>query len=136
MAEKYEEQGNQDLIPKDPIERFKMREFVNRFGKLISSFYAYIGWNKKSPEEKEALLKKSEEILDELNESIQLPYALGENFTMADILIYPWYQRWPAVETFINSKRGKEWKKLEEWEKNIQSRPAVKKSSMPLEFYV
>ena len=60
LAEKYEQQGTQDLIPKDLIERFKMREFVNRFGKLINVFYSHVGWCKKTPEEQEALFKKSE----------------------------------------------------------------------------
>ena len=84
-----------------------MREFASRFNKVLSAFYGFIGFSQKTPEEQEKTIQKSEEVFAELNSAIKLPYAIGEEFTMADIMIYPFLARWPAVEQKVHRKRGK-----------------------------
>jgi len=43
------------------------------------------------------LISSFEKIIEKLNESIILPYAIGNEFTLADILIFPWVFRWASV---------------------------------------
>lgn len=65
-----------------------------------------------------------------------LPYALGDNFTLADIMSYPWFPRWCALEKHIGVKLDTKFTKIQEWLKNVQSRDSVKAVKQPDEFYI
>lgn len=74
-----------------------MRFWIGNVGKLIGGFYGFIGFNKKSEEDRGKILGSLNNTLQEFNDSLVLPYALGNNFTLADILSYPWFPRWCAL---------------------------------------
>jgi glutathione S-transferase len=69
-----------------------------------------------------------------LNKSLVLPYALGENFTMADILLYPWFERWSVLKV-LGKKIDPKYERLLEWIKNIQARDSIKQTRQTDEFY-
>ena len=60
-----------------------------------------------------------------------LPYALGENFTLADILLYPWFARWCVIENHVGVKIDENNTKIHQWVKNVQSRESVKATLQP-----
>lgn len=95
MAEKYS--TGTKLIPDDPFDKLKLRFFTQSHGKVIGAFYGFKGYKNKSKEDQEKQLESLNKILGELNDAIVLPFALGNDFTMADILIYPWFPRWCAL---------------------------------------
>ena len=70
---------------------------MGNVGKLIGAFYSFIGFHKKSKEDQEKVLAGVNKALQEFNDSLVLPYALGDSFTLADILSYPWFPRWCAL---------------------------------------
>ena len=71
-----------------------------------------MGYNKKSKEDQEKQVQSINKMLAELNDNIVLPYALGNQFTMADVLIYPWFARWSALETHIGFKIDEKFTKI------------------------
>lgn len=64
-----------------------------------------------------------------------LPYALGEQFTLADIMIYPWLARWVAIETHLKLQRPQNLPRIDEWVKNVEARESVKKTRQSDEYY-
>jgi glutathione S-transferase len=63
--------------------------------------------------------------------------VLGETFSLADILLYPWLERWCVNENLFGIKFPEELTKLKTFISAVQSRPSVKKalSEVSEEFY-
>lgn len=74
--------------------------------------------------------------LKEFEEGLTLPYALGNDFTLADILLYPWFSRWCALEKHLGIKIEETNAKIHTWIKNVQARDSVKVTKQPNEFYI
>ena len=84
-----------------------MRLFIEDFSKKIVALQGkYFGWNKKTEDEKQKQIQEANEFFEKLNERLVLPYALGEQFTIADILIQPHLEFWSAIEHFTGSGIG------------------------------
>ena len=125
------------LIPKDLGERLKMRMFINNYAsKIITSFYSFKDWSLKSEDEKEKLCEKARSNFEEFEKALVLPYAMGEDFTLADIMIYPWFERWPVLEHYVKLSIDKKNEKILKWIENIQKRESVKKTRQSDEYYI
>ena len=67
-----------------------MRLFIQNYtNKLVGFVGTLLNWNKKSEEEKKGFQENLDKYLHDLNSNIALPYALGEQFTIADLMLYP-----------------------------------------------
>lgn len=64
-----------------------------------------------------------------------LPFALGDNFTLADILIYPWFARWCVIEKILGVKIDEKFVKIHQWIKNVQARESATKTKQPVEYF-
>jgi glutathione S-transferase len=75
-----------------------MRLFIQNYSlKLASIEFAFVGWNRKNEEERKSITEKHSAFMESLNSEIQLPYALGEEFSLADVLIYPFFEMWVGI---------------------------------------
>ena len=80
-----------DLIPKDTLQRARVRYFTQIYPpKLYSSFHGFLTFHKKSEEKKKQLVDKTVKYLEEIENIIEGPYLFGESFTLADVALYPW----------------------------------------------
>lgn len=126
------------LIPTDTFQRLKMRRFIQEVpGKLIAAFYSTRNYHLKTEEEKIQVVNKILENLRIVEREIEGPYVLGDTFSLADILLYPWLERWCVNENLFGIKFPEELTKLKTFISAVQSRPSVKKalSEVSEEFY-
>lgn len=47
-------------------------------------------------------MKKIDQALNKIEKEIVGPFVLGEQFSLADIFIYPWFERWCTHEKLFN----------------------------------
>jgi glutathione S-transferase len=73
-----------------------------------------------------------------VEKEIEGPYVLGETFSIADILLYPWLERWCVNEKLFGIKLPEELVKIKAFINAVQSRPSVQKarSEVSDEYYV
>ena len=95
-------------------------------------FYAYAPEKWRYPIDRFAMEAKRQ--LDVLNRQLaERPYIAGEDFTIADIAIWPWYgglalhRQYGDAGTFLNVD---EYEHVVAWAKKIDARPAVKRGRM------
>jgi glutathione S-transferase len=126
-----------ELIPKDTFDRAKLRHFIGETpGKVIGAFYSMMGYQKKTKEVQEAAIKQVDAALQLLENRIAGPYVLGEDFTLADILVYPWFERWSALESLLGIKIDEKYTKVHKWLKEVSSRKSVKEIAQDPKFYI
>jgi glutathione S-transferase len=91
LAEKYK--SGMELIPDDAYDRLRMRWIIQENGKFIGLFYGFKGFKSKSTEEQQKHINSLNVTLHKMEQNLVLPYIMGQNFTLADILICPWLFR-------------------------------------------
>ena len=62
------------------------------------SFYSVSKYHLLEQGEKEKVQHKIKDAFNLLEGSIVGPFVLGEEFSLADILVYPWLERWVVLE--------------------------------------
>ena len=65
-----------------------------------------------------------------------MPYAMGENFTLADVLTYPWIERWVVLGHYLDFNIDEKFKKIHEWTARVQERETIKASRQTDEFHI
>jgi glutathione S-transferase len=95
-----------------------------------------MGYQKKTKEVQEAAIKQVDAALQLLENRIAGPYVLGEDFTLADILVYPWFERWSALESLLGIKIDEKYTKVHKWLKEVSSRKSVKEIAQDPKFYI
>ena len=73
--------------------------------------------------------------MDDLEKKIALPYALGEQFTVADILMYSHLERWNAIEHFTGIGLQK-YEKINQYIAECQKRKSVSELVQSKEAYI
>lgn len=64
------------------------------------------------------------------------PYWFGSRVGLADIALYPWFERWPVLEYYRGLAFPGGLKNLAGWIETMQAREIVKSAGMPAEFYI
>jgi glutathione S-transferase len=116
-----------------------LRRFIQEVpGKLISAFYSTRNYHIKNEAEQAEVINKLLENLRIVEREIQGPFVLGDTFTLADALLYPWFERWSVNEQLFGIKLPEELTKIKAFIAAVQSRPSVQKalSEVTEEFYV
>ena len=92
--------------------RLFIEDFSKKIGPLLSKFF---WWNKKTEEEKNKQTQEVTQFLEKLNQRIVLPYALREQFTVADILIYSHFEVWGGLEHYTGVGIDKKYEKVHQY---------------------
>ena len=71
-----------------------------------------------------------------MNQRIVLPYALREQFTVADILIYSHFEVWGGLEHYTGVGIDKKYEKVHQYINEVQKRQSVNGLIQPREGYV
>lgn len=64
------------------------------------------------------------------------PYWMGRDITLADIAIYPFFERFAAVEEYRGVEIPPELSRLAAWIETMRARPSVSALSRPRAYYV
>jgi glutathione S-transferase len=103
-----------------------MRWFIkNITTKFFSVFYSTKGMSLKSEEEQKAIRGKVDAVLAELEDNIEGPYAVGEQFTLADIMVFPWIKRWVAQKEVYGIDIPAKHTKIHQLKALVEQRPSA-----------
>lgn len=98
IADLYPDSG---LLPKDPVERARVRFFIDAFSTKVFPHYSAFFFRGEAPD---AFLKAVAEIQDLLPPNGDAQFAVGDHFTIADAAIVPFLARW---ELHLQNDLGK-----------------------------
>lgn len=124
------------LLPSDPGKRAQARIWVAWTGDvLVSLFYRLLKEQDGSKwEEHKAALRQALEKLD--SELTDRTWLLGDQLTLADLELYPWFERWDILEHYRGFPIPSELKALRRWREALAARPAVAAIAEKPEFYI
>ncbi len=120
------------LMPADPFLKAEIRIWLSKVGDgLIPRFYQTLR-GQEEPEGLQAILQELES-----HDWRGGPFWLGQNLTLADIFIFPWFERWPILAHY----RGLPWEaakhpKLTRWKDEMHRRPSVTEDACTPEFFI
>lgn len=126
------------LLPKSPRQKALVRRCIAAAdSSFVPSFYRLL----KAQNEKDQG-KAGDRILDalcQIDEDLGLvpgPYLFGEGISLADIAIYPWFERWPVLEHYRGLQIPEALERLHQWIAAMQGRENVKKNMGETDFYI
>jgi len=132
---------NPALMPNVPHLRAQARIWINFFeNQLIPHYYKMLLSQEDSQQElfREKLLKNL--IFMELHGfaifSQKGSFWFGEQLTLVDIALYPFFERFPALAHYRDIEIPKECLQLRKWLAAMKQRPAVLQSGNPVETYI
>lgn len=133
IAEYAEEACNGPaLMPEDPVQRAYIRLWLAKAGDgLIPRFYNLLKGNEDAAP-LQALLRELED-----HDWHGGPFWLGKELTLADVFLFPWFERWPVLEHY----RGLKWDpqqhpQLTRWKDEMHRRPSVTEDACTPEFFI
>ncbi|CAB9517966.1 GST-like protein SMU_1296 [Seminavis robusta] len=98
-------------------------------------FYHYAPYKMKYPIDRFTMeIKRQLDVLERQLAENNKTYLLGDDYTLADIAIYPWYgtlvlgKGYPDADVFLNAKE--EYPNVVRWAQHVAGRPAVIRGSM------
>ncbi|CAJ1964112.1 unnamed protein product [Cylindrotheca closterium] len=120
--------SNDPLKPEKQESKDYMNAMIEKHSALIPTIYKVL--MDQSVEQQKSFAKTLIEQISEMNEDLKAskgPYFCGEQFTMADIAIFPFFER---LIILLGHYRGfvipKKLSHVHTWYKTIQQRPSVK----------
>jgi glutathione S-transferase len=126
------------LMPADPADRAKVRlwiDFANT--RLYAATHRLIFTTDEA-----ARAQLTAEMVDAVRymerEGMHVgrgPYLLGKEFTLADVVLYPWFEQANTLEKFSEFRVPKDSTGIRLWQKSVAARPAVMSCARPDEFY-
>lgn len=128
------------LLPKDPAQRAQARiwidyantRFVTAWGGVLRG--ASEAERATARRDLEAALRHLEAGL--ASHSGQGPYWFGSDISLVDLTLYPWFERWPALEQLRQAGIPSELTRLNSWREAVRARASVRAIENPTSFYV
>eukprot|EP01098_Paradermamoeba_levis_P011708 TRINITY_DN5038_c0_g1_i1.p1 TRINITY_DN5038_c0_g1~~TRINITY_DN5038_c0_g1_i1.p1 ORF type:complete len:268 (+),score=103.97 TRINITY_DN5038_c0_g1_i1:107-805(+) len=141
----YPNQGTQ-LLPSDPFQRASIRLFVDVFSGLVGPLYGLLKNQDRSKDEEfqQAIRAKLKVVVENLvAQSAEGPFFLGEKFSLAEILTFPFIERFSATLKFYRQfdllqaaaeldPKGR----FQKWVEASRNREAFQKTTRPAEFFI
>jgi glutathione S-transferase len=128
------------LMPQDPAERALARIWINfADGPFVKSFYRLL--LEQEEREQHAWCERFESNLQRIEEGLGRPgnpgpYWFGEELTLTDITLYPWFERWPVLAHYRGLEPPRELSNLMRWWQTMSERNSVIEDSQKAEFYI
>jgi glutathione S-transferase len=91
-------------------------------------------WKSMSPRITEALMCLESRAL--AGASDRHPYFLGQDFSLADLTFYPWFEQAAALECYRDFRMPASCGRVRAWAAAVAERPAVRAVAQPPEFYI
>jgi len=129
------------LLPAAPAARatariwvdFANTRFVTAWGRLLRG---------ETAQERDAARLALEEALEHLESaglarlSGEGPFFLGSEISLVDLALYPWFERWAALEHYRGYAVPLRFERLQRWQQAVRARPAVREIENPIGFYI
>ncbi len=124
------------LLPQQPGGRAEARIWVAWTGDVLVSLYYRLlreqdasAWDTHKAELRTALEKLDSTLANG-------PWLLGDQLTLADLELYPWFERWAVLEHYRAFPVPAELSNLTRWIAELAKRPAVAAIAEKPEFYI
>lgn len=127
------------FLPPSGIERYKVMEWTYWQAANIGPVFGHLGYfvvraKNKSPDAIERFTKEADRLLAVMDKQLrQYPYLAGKNYSIADMMTYPWVQ---AATTYLKDSLEislKEKPSARRWMDLVGNRPAVMRGMKILE---
>lgn len=129
------------LLPSDPGQRAIARIWIDYANTRFTSAFGKLLRGKDEAEQQqgrqdliEALLYIESEAFGQL--SGEGTYWLGEQLTLVDLTFYPWFERFPTLESLRQFTLPTEATRLQQWWTALRDRPSVQSIENPVSFYL
>ncbi len=70
-------------------------------------------------------LQEVDGFLRKVQDTIEGTFLVGENITLADVMIYPWFQRWVIIEHFFDFPLPVKYVKIQKWIATMNQRKSI-----------
>ncbi len=114
------------LLPGSPLERARTRLAIESDIRYIPEWYRTLKGNDPAP-----LLAE----LDRMEGRAFGPFWMGSQYSLADILIYPWFERFGVLEHYRGLALGR-WPRLAAWAAAVRGREASSAETVTLQDFV
>ena len=124
------------LLPDDPGARAMARIWIDwASSALVPAFYKLL--KSQDASEHSSLKDELSAVLAKLDGELEgKTWVLGEELSLADLEIYPWFERLPMLEHYRAYSLPAELKNLKRWRDALAARDAVKTIAEKPEFYI
>jgi glutathione S-transferase len=124
------------LLPSDPLGRARARLWVSwASDTLIPLYYQLL--RGQDTEEREAVKERLTAALARLDKALQEgPWLLGEQLSLADLELYPWFERWGVLEHYRDYPLPEQLGRLVAWRARLAARPSAVAIAETPEFFI
>ena len=126
------------LLPDQPQQKALARRFIFTVdNSLIPLFYRLL--RTQSGEKLASTTEQIRKALAQINRDLHNspgPYVLGHQVTLADLAIYPWFERWPVLEHYRGLSLSKELDALQKWIMRMKQRESVRRYMGNTDHYI
>jgi len=128
------------LLPETAQKRAEARLWIDYFGsKFVPLFYKVL--MAQEADKQATFADEMVNVLAVLNDELQRRkengfYWFGYQVGLADIALYPWFERWPVLEHYRGLQIPDRFETLHAWIEMMQTREAVIQGSEPSGYYV
>jgi len=142
ISDRFPEQGT-PLMPKDAYQRAQIRFVIDEFSNVVGACYGLIKNQDraKDQEVKEKITGGLKKVLKLLHATSEGPYFLGEQFSLADVAVLPFLDRFHTTlqhyrdfDVLLRDESGTE--RLSQWLAAAYKRDSFKKTVQTPEFYI
>ncbi|KRF99072.1 uncharacterized protein Dwil_GK20540, isoform B [Drosophila willistoni] len=139
IAEYLDDQypGEGPLFPKDPLQKAQDRILIERLAPAVSAVYPVLFTKNPSPD----ALTNFENALEVFEVEITkrgTPYFAGQKIGIVDYMIWPWFERFPALKYTLPEKYeldSKRFKNLLKWRDLVAQDESVKKTELDAQIH-
>jgi glutathione S-transferase len=128
--------GSKGLVPSDPYKKARARILMDTYSKVTDKYYGL--YRATTDEDKKKLIEELQNALKFLEPALTGKYFGGEQPTILDIHMWPWFERMPMLEQLTGMKILPEDKfpKLTAWVKTMNELPTVQATRRTLDMHV
>ena len=130
--------ASRPLLPEQPQQKALARRFIFTVdNSLIPLFYRLL--RAQSGEKLASASEQMRKALAQINRDLQnspAPYVLGHQVTLADLAIYPWFERWPVLKHYRGLELSKELDALQKWLISMKQRESVLRHIGNTDYYI
>ncbi|PPR04124.1 hypothetical protein CVT26_001316 [Gymnopilus dilepis] len=116
------------LLPLDPVDRALARIWIDHITKTFIPSFQRLLQSQTADKQREALQDLYQSIR-KFCEHIKGPYFFGEQFTLVDVAVAPWFLRDWSIEEHRGYRRADASPKWKEYAEQVEKRPSVVNTS-------
>jgi glutathione S-transferase len=118
------------LMPSNPADRAKARLWIDFANSPLLAATHRMMFTKDEVTRHQLAAEMTESVSflerEMATQNLDGPYLLGEEFTLADIALYPWFEQAATLERFSPFNMPTDGPRIARWRNAVAARPAVK----------